>query len=82
MKLKDLIAIANGVYPDGLIQQYFEKPRKDHGDSLAAFIASELTSTLDQARSDAEQIRDAINAMERARDEIEKVIGALEGKLP
>jgi hypothetical protein len=48
MKLESLISIASSAYPDDLIQQYFEKPKERHGDTLAEFIAVELVETYDE----------------------------------
>jgi len=77
MSLDKIINAADQAYPDGLVALYHDKPKEDHGDTLAKFIAIELAETNDPDRDEKAQIQDAINAMENAQHEIENVINAL-----
>lgn len=77
MKLESLIEAASAGYPDGLVQQYFEKPEENHGDSLAKFIMTELSETFDEDAGDEDQLLTAIRQLRRARNELETVIAAL-----
>ncbi len=79
MTLQELISVASSGYPDGLIEQYFEEPKGNHGDSLAKFIMLELSETFDAEATDEEQVLAAIHQMRRARDELDSVISALGG---
>ncbi len=79
MRLSEIIAIADRVYPDGLVQAYFEDPEGHHGDTLAKFIAVELREVYDAEAGTEEQLSEAVRAMRRARDELESVVAALEG---
>ena len=78
MKLSALIAIANDVYPDGLIAQAHKDKRRtdDIGDGLARFIADELSDTFDAKMSSRTQLADAADAMQCAMDEIRNVYDA------
>ena len=80
MKLSEIIAIADRTYPDGLVQMYFEDPEGQHGDTLAEFIVRELQDVYDAEASDEDQLSEAARVMRRARDELESVGAALEGK--
>lgn len=77
MKLKDLIAIINEKYPDGLVQQYFEKPNGDNGDGLAAFIVHEIKETFAEKAPDKTQLREAVRVLQNARDEFSPIIEEL-----
>ncbi len=80
MELKKLIEAASEGYPDGLVERYFENPDENHGDSLAKFIAIELSETFDEdALTDEDQVLAAIHQMRRARAELDSVISALGG---
>jgi hypothetical protein len=77
--LKELVAIADEAYPDGLVGAYFEDPDGEHGDTLARFVARELEGTFSREETDpAEQIATAQVAMLRAIKELEMVLEALD----
>lgn len=78
MKLQQLINIANDAYPDDMILQYFEKPKGNHGDTLAKFITVELEETFSEESDSDTQIAEAIRAMNTAKREIDNVIRGLE----
>lgn len=63
MTLAELIKIADAAYDDGLIELCFKKPNKDHGDTLAKFIAAELKDTFDEDASDDNQLLEASRCM-------------------
>jgi hypothetical protein len=70
--LKQVIAIADKVYPDGLVGQAF----KTGGDTLAKFIARELKDTFDPKASAVEQIKEAHRVMSKAATEVGDVARA------
>ena len=74
MKLKDLTAIANAAYPDGLIRC------AELGDGLAKFIKMELRETYDPKASSLEQVDQAVQSLERAQKELGAVVDALAGE--
>ena len=76
MKLKELMAIADEAYPDGLVWRYYKQPRKNHGDTLAQFIVRELKDTYDAGATDAAQLAEATRVMISASREIWNVIRA------
>jgi len=87
MKLQQIIDLADKVYSDGLIAQYWDEKRqrvwsdrhcKDVGDGLARFILIELVETFDPEATDEEQLNEAIRVMETAEKQIGSVIGAFE----
>jgi len=78
LKLESLIEAASAGYPDGLVQQYYDEPEENHGDSLAKFIMIELSETFDEEAPDDDQVETAIHQLTRARNELETVIGYLE----
>lgn len=80
MKLSEIIAIADAAYPDGLVQAYFDEPDGQHGDTLAEFIVRELGDAYDADASSQEQLAEAVRVMQRAMDELEAVVAALEGE--
>ena len=80
MKLQDIIKIADSVYPDGLVKQYFDTPSGNHGDSLAKFIAIELKETYDPKASKYEQLSRAFRVMYNAANEIRAVADAFENE--
>ena len=84
MTLNELITRASAAYPDGAITAEYwdfrrERPRKNPrgGDTQALFIACELADTYDEAADEAEQLRTAVCALERARFELGNVSAAL-----
>lgn len=84
MQVNELIRIASAAYPDGLIaEEYwdFERghPRKnpDGGDTLAQFIANEISDTYDPDATDRAQIRTVRKALSMARGDLAAVMAAL-----
>ncbi len=82
MKLNRLIRLVDGFYPDGLVGQHWdfraEQPLDaGAGDTLALFIARELSATFDPDAGDREQIAAAVTAMERAAEELGTVVAGL-----
>jgi len=80
MKLEEIIDIADAAYPDDFVRQYFNEPEKDHGDSLARFIAFEIIETFDEDGTDENQLAQAIHAIANGRDELDRVLDALGAK--
>ncbi|MDP3793540.1 MAG: hypothetical protein Q8R07_02190 [Candidatus Uhrbacteria bacterium] len=78
MTIEKLVEIADGGYPDGRIQEYFDNPRACRGDILAALIATELQETFDPDTGNGEQLLDAIHALKKAQSDISKAINALD----
>ena len=77
MTLQELIDIADAVYPDGMVGMYHREPRKNHGDILAKFLATELRETFDTDATDDEQLVTAERAVYAAIGELEAVREAL-----
>lgn len=86
MKLEKIIAIADKVYPDGLVKQAYKEQqmKKDAsvGDGLAEFIARELADTYDSKASSLDQIQEAHRVMSRARTELGDVAMAFSDWTP
>ena len=86
MKLNDLIAAADAVYPDGCVAQWwdaegqrvFEMDEADVGDTLARFIAVEISETYQDEDDDAEKLSNAAYKMKTAAGELGAVSKALE----
>ena len=76
MTLKKIIAIADKAYPDGLVKRAARG--EGVGDTLAEFIAVELTETFDAGDSDAGQLDTACAVMRSARRELTDVEEAFE----
>jgi len=85
VKLEKIIAIADKVYPDGLVKQAYKEQqmKKDAsvGDGLAEFIARELADTYDEKASSLEQVQEAHRVMSRATTEIGDVTRTFSDKL-
>ena len=77
MTIKEIIDIASKGYPDNLVESAYSS-KANPGDTLALFISCELEETFDSEACSLIQLDDAINAMERAREEISNVISSLE----
>jgi hypothetical protein len=79
--LKDILDGANEHYPDGYLSNYFEKktgePEMGAGDSLADFIVRELRENFDAAFSGELQVAQAVQALERAKEDIQTAINGL-----
>lgn len=71
-----IIQIVDKIYGDGEVGLYYRQPRKNHGDSLAAFIVREIRSVCSGADYE-EALREASRALERASDQLQDVSGAL-----
>ena len=80
MKLKDIIKIASDAYSDGLIEQYFNTPSGDFGDSLAKFIAMEIKDTYDPAATDNKQLFEAYRVIESIKRQVANVAAVLFSK--
>lgn len=81
MKIKKLLDKANKGYPDGALSEYYDRNgefREGRGDELAQFIVGELIESIDPDATDTKQIEEAVQLMKRARDDIQRVINALE----
>lgn len=79
MTLEELIRRASAVYSDDLIYQYYKEPDEKHGDNLAKFIMHELSETFDADASEQTQIAEATRVLQRAMDDLEDVMLAIEG---
>lgn len=82
MELNKLMEIANDVYPDGLIGQYWNNGNGmpdvvELGDGLARFVAMEIAETFDPDLKSSEQLEEAANCVGRAASELESVAEAL-----
>ena len=76
MKLSEIIKIASGAYPDGLVIFYHGAPEGSHGDTLAKFISTELTETYARGK-DWVQLNSAGHRMRMAARELNAVANAL-----
>ena len=86
MKINDLIKLAAKAYPDRFVTEYwdFKKSCFDEsgsGDTLAKFIAIELSETFESEVSSVDQLIEAIRVMDRAKENLGDVSFALEQKL-
>jgi hypothetical protein len=70
MTTQELIKLASDVYPDGLVAATYEDlPAVDTGgcgDTLALFVARELSETFDEEACTEEQLFAAAKAMDKA----------------
>ena len=80
MKLKTLIKVASGSYPDGAVQDAHERGDAA-GDTLALFIAREIAETFEDGKTTTEQLGRAIAVMEKAHAEIGAVLSGLRRRL-
>lgn len=84
MELNDLISTAASGYPDAQVLEYWAfagaKPRSnpDGGDTLACFVAMELAETFDPEASTTDQVSEAVRALNRAVEDLQTVIDAIE----
>jgi hypothetical protein len=84
MKLKNLIKIIDKAYPDGMVGQAFGKDGTEitsPGDTLAEFIAREVTETFDPEAKTTDQLAEALRVMNSAHREVGEVVDALEQAL-
>jgi hypothetical protein len=87
MTREELITIANAGYDsDSLatnaILDYYCNPRGTFGDTLAQFVALELTEVYADDHSTAKQIAVAIGALKNAQDGLQRIIDALRDERP
>ena len=80
MRLDDIIKAADKAYPDGLVGKAYReiKAKKDSavltvGDTLAEFIAREITETYDPKAGTDRQLEEAAHVMETALSEVQNV---------
>jgi hypothetical protein len=83
MKLEELILIADKGYPDGKVKEAFdlmmvedelvEPIESQVGDTLAIFVAREISETFDPEAKDLSQIHEAVRVMAVAQNEINQV---------
>lgn len=76
MQFSEIIEIADGSYPEGMIGETYRQ-RRNCGDTLALFICRELSAVYDAAADDATQLRTAQNALHTAIRELQDVSHAL-----
>jgi hypothetical protein len=83
VNLKDILNAANRHYPDRYLSNYFAKktgePKMGAGDSLADFIVRELRENFDTALHGERQVAQAVQVLERAREDIQTAINGLLG---
>jgi hypothetical protein len=81
MTRTELIQIAAKGYSGDLLRALDsdEEATDEGGDSLATFIVQELAETHDPESNDPAQLEQAIEVMQRAREDIEGVLTRLQG---
>lgn len=72
-----LLRKISSAYPDGLVLEYVKHPKEDHGDTLAKFIAVEVTEVTAGLGTLKVMKQTAKGYLETARQELDKVIQAL-----
>ncbi len=84
MTVEEILNVVDAAYPDGLVKLCAKeknlKAMLKHGDSLAAFIVTEIRETYDAKEAARIQLAQARHAIENAKMELDKVICALEDK--
>ena len=85
MKFIDIVKLAERGYakdfPESILLDFVDEqgnPKDESGDTLALFIVRELHETFDDEAREEDQIDAAINAMRKARSDLDNVIAALE----
>lgn len=78
MTINELIKMASEVYPDGLVEQAWDMDREEMstdfvGDTLAEFIARELSETFDPTGSTDEHLAEDYRVMDAAVRDLEAV---------
>jgi hypothetical protein len=88
MTLAELVAIADKGYPDGVILRAFnaeqglsEEKVADIGDTLAVYIAKDLTETFEPDATDMRQLEIAISTLTTAKNEVSGAMSALSNRL-
>lgn len=82
--LRQLMQIADDVYPDGLIMQVYlhqkKKPGSNEtcGDTQALFLVRELLDTFNPTASKSAQLIEAMRVVRRAANELESVHSAFD----
>lgn len=77
---KELLDLANEVYDDGFLANYYTKEGKvknGSGDTLAKFIVIELLETFDPKAEKKNQLRTAMEAMESAKYQRARILWEL-----
>lgn len=86
MTLRELLNRANEGYPDYFLARYYDpktgRRKRGSGDTLAEFVVAELTDTFDPDAMDAEQVKEAIWALERAKWNLDDTIAVLQARSP
>jgi hypothetical protein len=81
LSLLGLLTLANEFYPDGFLTEYFRpatgERRNGSGDTLAQFIVIELSETFDSAAPRGAQLEEARRVLNRAIDDLDRVIDGL-----
>ncbi len=81
LSLVELLNLANDVYPDGFLGEYFNpetgEQQQGSGDTLARFIVAELTETFDPDASRTSQLTEARIALTNAIDVLGQVAEGL-----
>ncbi len=79
-----LISRAASVYPDAYVLSYWDSEKQEPkanpagGDTLAQFVAQELSDTFDPEADETEQIAAAVKAMRDAADDLLAVAFSIE----
>ena len=73
-----IIAIASRAYSEGTVQAHFDEPGRWKCDILGKYIVEDLQDAYDPEESDQVQLWEAVRAMRRARDVLNRLITALE----
>ena len=86
MTIDQLIRMADGYYPDGMILLHWDvrryaPVRQSKGDGLAHFLVRELNDTFDPETSDSEQLNAAMWQVSKAAAELEALIRGLSEEL-
>ena len=79
MKLVDMIKIASDAYGDDGIVMRAHENEEDVGDTLAEFVALEISATYLEGMTDLEQLREARIAMQTACTELGRVFKVFRG---
>ena len=81
MSPKELLDLANQLYPDGYLCEYYNDAGErvsGSGDTLAEFIVVELLETYDPDGTDVDQVRMALVQIRRAITDLQVVFDSLE----
>lgn len=83
LTLKQLLDMANEVYPDGVLADYYDEEGKpanldETGDTLAKFIVIELAETFEPEETAGQQLETAMEKLDRAMEDLVLVYNRLE----